>query len=135
MVPAGAEREEEKQPVLFGSLLGKACWFNKEKKGKEMIITHFFFLFLFFLFTVFPLCFQGVKVKIECQHFLCIYQVPSGKGTPGVSVDAPYSLLIPLLNSQRCWPTIASLCNELPQPSQTSDCVWEHQPRICVVMS
>lgn len=36
--PLGQREERKSRPVLFGSLLGQACWLKKENKGEEIII-------------------------------------------------------------------------------------------------
>lgn len=125
VVPAGVEEEE----VLYSLA---ACWvkpvgLSSKRKRKRLLST-----FFFFPSHSFPLMLS----KSEGQNWMPAFTVHlSVIKTTGESVDVPCSLLVPLLNSQRCWPTVASLCNEFPQPSQTSNCVWDHQPRTCVVMS
>lgn len=76
--PLGWREERKSRPVLFGSLLGQACLFKKEKKGKDFII-HFF--------SQFSLCaFKQWRSNLNAGVSCVCYQVSPGKGTPGESL-------------------------------------------------
>lgn len=126
--PLGQREKRKSRLVLFGSLLGQACWLEKEKKGKEIII-HFFPLVL-------PLCFQIAKVKTECQHFLwALSSVTRERNPRWESAGAPCTLPVPLLNSQQCWPTAASSCNESPSHPRLQTAFGNISLMVCIVMS
>lgn len=62
-LPLGHRKKRKSRPVLFGSLLGQACWFKEEKKGKgirkkEKKDNN--------PLWVLPLHFQIAEVKTEC---------------------------------------------------------------------
>lgn len=103
-----------------------ACWvkpagLTRKRKGKRLLATISFF-------SQFSLCaFKEWRSRLNAS--ISCASVSRERNPRWGSVN------VPLLNSQQCWPTIAGLCNEFPQPFQTSSCVWEHQPRVCVVMS
>lgn len=130
-LPLGHRKKRKSRPVLFGSLLGQACWFKEEKKGKgirkkEKKDNN--------PLWVLPMHFQIAEVKTECQGFLWMSSCVTRETDPRwESADVPGTLLIQLLNAQWCWPTTAGLCYEFLQPLQASNCIWEHQTQFVLL--